>query len=391
MLARRGADLLRDEGIDALTLRALAEMTGCSAATVQYHFGSKERLLADAYRELQSRYMRRLREDRAFLLTHTTGPEMLPGIMRSILDLGGSAERREQLALLDLLAAELRAPGGGAEAGGWTEALVQFWRELAATFAGTAALANFLFELHLGLMIHFSGVVPSIEGRLLAAEIVDRALSPAPRTEPIWFREMLRGTLALADPAWARLSDKSPKASAIADAAAALAAEQGPGAVSYRSVALRAGTSVSAVTHHFPTRDKLLHAAYRALHEKIISFTRSRGVAADPDYLPDVAEEIVTHTAGGAVPLLLAYSEFELMASRTAEFADLARYFRMTRGLYHTRIGDPAFDPFGREAFDSFALSIWIVGHSLNWALGQRGSCPKDGAIAFGFRQFGLS
>ena len=50
---------------------------------------------------------------------------------------------------------------------------------------------------------------------------------------------------------------------AILDAVLDLVAREGPGAVTYRAVAERAGVANGVMTYHFPTRRRLLGAAYR--------------------------------------------------------------------------------------------------------------------------------
>src|SRR5690606_1393250 len=119
-------------------------------------------------------------------------------------------------------------------------------------------------------------------------------------------------------------------AQAIVDAARQIVVKEGPKTLSFRTVAARAQTSVSAIAHYFPTRQSLVYAAYRALHEELIVFTRGIGVKSYQAYDPGLADDIVGFSAGGGVPLFVAFSEFELVAARHPDFADIARYARMT-------------------------------------------------------------
>jgi hypothetical protein len=91
--------------------------------------------------------------------------------------------------------------------------------------------------------------------------------------------------------------------------------------------------------------------------------------------------------------LLIAYSELELVAARTDDFRYLARYLRMTRGLYHVHRHDPGFDPCSSDAFDGFALSFWMVGHTLRTAMPfyRDTSLELLRSVEFGFRQFGMN
>ena len=57
---------------------------------------------------------------------------------------------------------------------------------------------------------------------------------------------------------------------AIVDATIALVREQGAGAVTHRSVAARAGTSLAATTYHFATLDDLLVVAFELLTDRTV-------------------------------------------------------------------------------------------------------------------------
>ncbi len=376
-------------------MRALAEAAGLPAATIQYQFGSKARLLVSAFSHLSERHARRLDAFTRYFAQSAGGYTDLTDVMICTLGLGDREERREQLAMFEFMALALRSPPLFPIVESWTRLLADFWQGVAARNREGAAKGTFLFELHLGLILHMSGSEPPMEGQLLAQEIVSRALSPVERRRaPIWFRSTLRNTLA--SPLYGLNTDipHTPTARQIVDAAKGIAIDEGPGALSFRTVATRAETSVSAIAHYFPTRHALLYATYRAIHEEIIAFTGSLGVASDLHYDSELAERIAVYSGNSRVSLLVAYSEFELIAARDPEFSALARYFRMTRGFYHTLRHDPAFDAYGDEAFDMFALSFWMAGHSLRMALHRRQPdqemAADPEAVSFGFRQFAL-
>jgi len=391
----QAADLLRDRGLDGVTMRALAEATGLPAATIQYQFGSKERLLIAAISCLRDRHAHRLKNLAHYFARSAGGYSDLADVMICTLGLGDREERTEQLAMFECMAQALRSPRLFPAIESWTSQLSAFWQDIAARNREGSAKGVFLFELHLGLMLHMSGIEPAVEGQLLAQEIVGRALRPAgQRRPPVWFRSALRNTLASPVPWLKADAPRTATARQIVAAAMRMAIDEGPGALSFRTVAARAKTSVSAIAHYFSTRHELLYATYRAIHEEIIAFTRSVGVASEQRYDSELAERIVTYSGDSRVSLLVAYSEFELVAARDPEFSALTRYFRMTRGLYHTRRHEPGFDAFGDAAFDVFALSFWMVGHALRMALqrhlpGEAGPADPD-AVAFGFAQFAV-
>ena len=392
-LVEQAADLFCGRGLDGVTMRALAEVSGLPAATIQYQFGSKSRLLVRAFACLRDRHLRRLAAFSEYFENAAGGYADLGDAMNCMLGLGERQERLEQLAMFEFLALALRDPSLFPALEGWTGQLAKFWQAIASRGGKTEAKGMFLLELHLGLMLHLSAIEPPVEGQLLAQEILGRALRSADRRRPpVWFRSILRDTLTASSFSLDEDAPRTATAKAIVDAAMRMAIDEGPGALSFRTVAARAETSVSAIAHYFATRQELLYATYRAIHEEIIAFTRSVGVVTEASYDSELAEKIVTYSGDSRVSLLIAYSEFELVAARNPEFVGLARYFRMTRGLYHTRRHEPGFDAFAEEAFDIFALSFWMVGHSLRMALhdpGQEVAADPE-AVAFGFGQFGL-
>lgn len=397
LLADRARAFVERHGMDRLTIRSLAEAAGIPAATIQYQFGSKERLLVEALARLVERRIARLDEIADLLPDRLDGVRSIAGLLQHVLGLGGQRERLSQLALLDLVAAALRNPRLMAVLDPWSRRLETFWRDVAGRAAVEPHLAGFLVELHLGLMLHLTGIERAIEGQALADEIIGRALSPfgspaARGADFPWFRKLLGDALAAPMVAADIRAADTANAQTIVDAAKQIVVKQGPTTLSFRTVAARAQTSVSAIAHYFPTRQSLVYAAYRAIHEELIVYTRGAGLKSYQSYDPALADDIVGYAAGGGVPLFVAFSEFELVAARHADFADIARYARMTRGLYHTREEGVHFDAFGRAAFDSFALSFWMLGYALRMKLPR--AAPADGVkgegIAYGFRQFGL-
>jgi TetR/AcrR family transcriptional regulator, transcriptional repressor of bet genes len=68
---------------------------------------------------------------------------------------------------------------------------------------------------------------------------------------------------------YVRDGDRSPRpGGAVLDAAVAVIAEQGLAGTSIRGVAARAGVSIGAVQHHFPSKDALLAAAMGWIEER---------------------------------------------------------------------------------------------------------------------------
>lgn len=159
---------------------------------------------------------------------------------------------------------------------------------------------------------------------------------------------------------------------ALLDAATAEISEHGPGAISLRSIARRAGVSHAAPTHHFGDRAGLLSAVaaegFRRMNQAMVAAatgTDNRFIAVGRAYV-DFA---IAHPGEFAVmfrPELLDHSDTELAANSAAAYQQ----------LYDGIAAMPP-DTRGTEAPEIIAARAWSLVHGLATLI-INGSLPAD-------------
>ena len=353
-------ELLREAGLAQVTQRAVAARAGVPAATLQHRFAGKDEMLRQLFGRLfgdAELALRRLAEGPA-------RPPLPPASVCALLTSSVVAPGRETPALLEALAQAVRSPVGRPAAQAWLGALHALWRRLLVEHGGDVDNAAwFLVELQIGVLLLSLGGGRLQETALANAELARFACFGPEAATGEWFSRLIRAEAGLL--AQATLPDAGPERGALLqrllEAGVALVAQSGPDELSFRTLAARAGTSLSAVTHHFPRRDRLLYAIYRHIHDLLTS-TAASAAASDP------AGHFVASVTDGEVagaPLFLVSTELSLAAARTPAFADMAWMIRLTRGGYVALRGDPAFDPASRRAFALHARSLWQSGCAL--------------------------
>lgn len=356
------ANILRSSGVGGVSIRSVALELGVPAANVQYRYGTKSRLLEKGIRVVVERRVKAIGELRAQIPVDGMGMPGLAHLMRVATVGDGNADRLDSLVLLELLV------GGVAEAhlrllaGPWISSLEQLWRKASSAAGRDDVFAGFLADLQFGLMLHFCSGESRSECNLVCNEIIDRCFLGTPVAECVWFRAFHARSLKAIPDAIDTSRPLTASTAEILTAAMRIVVMSGPRALTYRTLAAQAGLSASAVAHHFRNREALLYATYRFLHHKIIERTRAEvGRSTGTD--PAAALRIAGHAQAGGLPDLVTYSAFEIFANQHPEFSELARFFRMTRGAYHLRKRDSNFDPYGAEAYDSFAHSFSLLGY----------------------------
>lgn len=253
-------DLALEEGLAALSARALASRVGGSASAINYHFGNREQLIATVCAQA-------LAASADWRLQHRAeGHVMLPiwidpaGAFAALLQIR-IEESRPLLALLRELEQE-------AITSGWpdiveamaaeTEAEAVFWQDFTAIFGASApqgalwadlALALSSTTLSLASSAHraawISGAAVRLHQRMTGQSIV---LIPNRMQEAAHF-----------DASSSRYNETALR---ILDAALDALAEKGADRLNQRDVAARAGVSLSAVTYFFGSKQDLISAAF---------------------------------------------------------------------------------------------------------------------------------
>ena len=167
---------------------------------------------------------------------------------------------------------------------------------------------------------------------------------------------------------------------AILEATLAIVGERGLEAVTHRSVSERAGVSLGAISHHFPSRDSLLEATLRYAADREVS--RLERLALDLQTRAfDTEEWVLAMSAAlaraeSAPAHPLAQYEVLLAAARDPRLRDLARAWREA----HLRVAEAGLRGAGSRAPERHAqiLAAAITGLVLSQLAAPRPRFERD-------------
>jgi AcrR family transcriptional regulator len=243
-------------GLAAASARTIAAAAGVAPSAINYHFGALEHLFSSAFSHgaAQTAAWLELRSGDIAALPPTPAGAVL-ALEHVIVEWTSTARP------LALLYQEALAAGAGAPVLAWTALWRDFWTGAAGRFgldatAGRTMHAFFQSEA----LYHLSTWSPALERAAL------RDLCAA-------FGDVFLGAPAGPDSGALHLAERSagvvpegmlpPAAFKIAEAAAAVVEETGLSGLTHRAVAIKAGVTTGAVTHHFWTVEDLVAGAIR--------------------------------------------------------------------------------------------------------------------------------
>lgn len=256
-LVAAAAQQIANRGLAAVSSRSVAQDAGAAASVIAYRFGGIEQLygLAFAHGAALSEAWRRTWLEEIALLPE--GPAGAALALEHVIAAWTSEARPLALLYQEALAA---APGEGAAAA-WTRGWRDFWLRVAAVFGldeVDGRLLHLFFESE--ALYHLSAWSPALE-RAALREMCEHFAQVYLDGPPV----RLTGTLEAAERASGVLPDGPMPAAAarIVDAAAEIVEQKGLGGLTHRAVALRAGVTTGAVTHHFRTVESLVAGTIR--------------------------------------------------------------------------------------------------------------------------------
>ncbi|MDG2520568.1 TetR family transcriptional regulator [Caulobacter segnis] len=365
---------MADAGVDGASSRSVAARAGASASAINYYFGSIEHLYGiaqnDAVAEAERWLDRRLEEIEA---GEPWRADAFPAFAAALID-SWCADRRVQAhaEACDFTGLPWRPSDTAVR---WLKVWRDFW---------TTVLPRFGLDAKLAVV-----VAPILQSERFGHLARWRAPHDRAGLEEVCLRlaaRLSRDPEMLARPtpwrlAAERLSQEtvvfrslSPAAERIADAVVAAVDEGGEGALTHRTAAAKAGLSLGAVTHHFPTRSALMAAGYAHLYqtnfeaavsalttvdapEAAAANTAARRVA-DHD---DIGQHMVSFLdVGRSAPRGRGFEAFFFAATRDPSLADFAARVRYSRGFN-------TFKHLGAVApqltrMDALLISHWISG-----------------------------
>ncbi|MBN3802308.1 TetR family transcriptional regulator [Paraburkholderia sp. Ac-20336] len=336
-LKQAAFDLACEQGLAALSARALALQTGGSASAINYHFGSRDKLLLALHGEAAERSAKA--REAALECGYAMVPDWAdwPYVFAAVLQARLERERAANLLLLELEheSNSGREPGLREAALGEAHIEARFWFEFASRFGASEAAARVWADFALGLT---GLLIGETEAVACAAWIAAPAVRLQQRLgrQPVALVE--RRKPAMADRERAALDEArtvtgSARASrttqAILDAAMTTIAKQGADRLTQREVATLAGVSLASVTYFFRTRNDLIYAAFDALCQRM----RARVDALERRAADEFVEANVLLQKGDGLESLAALNALLRAAARDAALAPIAAEIRQLRGI----------------------------------------------------------
>ena len=265
ILLVQAGGLVMEGGLPSLTLRSLAQAAGVSPSLVTYRFGSREMLVRrmfEAARVRDGAFWQRMEE-------RTGGLALSPGGLAGLMAVTAGA--REQVLRWACASEAARVPALQDISRDWSRHGLAFWRSILARAGCDEALAPamsacMLWVIRVGLtapgealLTHswMMDLAHRLAARLFGEGVVSAADSPARQQIEALAQ---RGRTPAEGP-------RKPTPERIIDAAAKLAGERGPGALTHRLIAKEAGVSLSSMTHHFASLGEIQHRAFAKLYE----------------------------------------------------------------------------------------------------------------------------
>jgi AcrR family transcriptional regulator len=367
--------IFREHGLDELSIRSIAGLAQVPPATIQRRFKTRDGLLQHMFGRFNSSEIAHMRRAEAAALGRMPTMNALADFVCAFT--ANPARRTERVMLVELLSAAARNPALKPYAAFWVDRTNRFWAQIAPQDAPDE-LAAFLTELQVGLAVASIGCDALVQVDLANAEIVRLALAGWKDLDVLWFRRLLVKAV--------QPSGTSPAEDTVdfLAAGAQILATEGAAAVSFRTVAARAGRSFSSAASTFRKKDALIFEIYKYIAERSVTsappwIDEPRD---DADMAAIIADMLTAQGLFAGTYLFNSTVELSFLAARGAEFSDLAWRMRMTTGLYELRKNDPRFNPVDDRSFLAHARACWANGLGLVHTSTQAADQAKSRILA---------
>ncbi len=318
-------------GLAAISARQIAANAQTTTSLINYYYGGFEQLLLSALASAatEARTWCRAQIDAIADLTDLDA-EAAGHLTAVLIDTLCTEKRNLVFAWAECHLLAARNPAFVPAARQWLSVWQEFWAELARRFG--------IFDRRDAARLFFCGELSMHRIRWNAP--FDRATLS--ETCVAWMRLLhtgRAGAMPLHDFARRKTNGivvpallEGTMERTIADAAADLVGSGGPGAVTHRGVARAAGVNLGSVTHHFPTADALMRAAFERIYDRI---TQDRPAASRPPgpvvgsrFVEGFARFMAAPERGG----MLAIDELIGEVGRNATLGNFGGVLRYTRG-----------------------------------------------------------
>lgn len=267
-IAEAAVAVIASHGITGVTHRLVAAEAGVSLAATTYHYQTKLDIIADASRRLLDGYTDAFR---SFLSRRATDPGLsFRDFAMRVAVAAADRHRTGSLAWCEIILDAARHPETRDIARNWFDKLLAIWLEIATAFDAPdpESVATSAIDTVIGLL--FVVIPLGLDEEQARALLRHGAIDGA-------------GSLNEPAPPLVVPSRKTTETrQRIIAAAIDILAREGGSAVTYRTVAERAGLTASAPIYHYPTIDSLLDTAQAQLFDA--SKDRYRAIMATVDH-----------------------------------------------------------------------------------------------------------
>lgn len=272
-IADAAVAVIAQAGIAGVTHRRVAREAGVSLAATTYYYRAKSDIVADASNRLLAGYVDAFRR---FLERRPEKPDLTfrDFAMKLVTNAAGR-HRTGSLAWCEIMLDAPRHLETRALARVWFAALGEVWLEIATAFGVPDAeqVVRSAIDIVVGLLF---AVLPLGLSEAQAGAVLGGGADPDDAWQPA-------AEAAAEDALLGRTGRKAEETrERILVAAIDILSAEGAAALTYRTVAARAGLTPAAPTYHFPSADLLLAAAQARLFDA--SKARYRELMAGVDY-----------------------------------------------------------------------------------------------------------
>jgi AcrR family transcriptional regulator len=277
--------IIAEHGIARITHRLVAARADLSLAATTYYYETKADIVADASAQLLASYIDAFR---AFANRRESRELTFHQFVARVVTNAVGKHRVGTLAWCEIIVDAARHPEMRTIARTWFSNLSQVWSEIAVTLRAERPekMVQSAIDLVIGLLLV---VVPLGLGEAQVQRVLTGESAPEDEWAPV------REAGAEPEGAEPRLGPKAEKTrQRILAAALSILVEEGPAAITYRYVAVRAGLTPTAPFYYFPTVEALLDAAQALLFEE--TKARYRRVMSNVDFATLDAERLIDLT-----------------------------------------------------------------------------------------------
>lgn len=326
-ILREAITIVSQSGIDALTVRALAERCGMGPSSISHRFGSKNELLKSVSDQVDQELVSVWANHIERLPTDDVDARSFSGLLLGLL-IENAVHHRDVLRFAWTMDVDrLRANGDRVTTAAELERQA-FWDTLIEHAQLPSELAPGLAKTLVSLEHILLVEPPKTESIAWCRDAIERLVDRLLRKVP---------SSVGSDSPWRRGSERlrnRPEATASAGStrqkiittAKAIICESGYRDLSHREIALRGGFSLSSTTHHFRSLVEIMGAAFWSLYDDAVSEAQKERTARHPDtildYICEVLPAMSSITQSKSSPVV-AFEELMLLSAQREELRAL--------------------------------------------------------------------